>query len=225
MDSTSGQKLRDHQELWEKRHPDVMNANKKNKVWMEIGAELGLNVKIIKKTWQGLRSQFMAFMKKLNKSSGSDGKQPFFSHEIGVGFLKGCEAGDIKTISNLDSQNGDENVEIHVIDVSQLQDVEDVEHVTVPEENIASNLVSLLKALPPSRSHSKFGRKRKIDEFDSEILTMMKEEDDEFDTFGKLISSKMRRIYEVSRKLFLEYQMKAVELIHEMEVTALDYLI
>lgn len=54
---------------------------------------------------------------------------------------------------------------------------------------------------------------------------MMKEEDDEFDTFGKLISSKMRRIYEVSRKLFLEYQMKAVELIHEMEVTALDYLI
>lgn len=53
-------------------------------------------VKIIKKTWQGLRSQFMAFMKKLNKSSGSDGKQPFFSHEIGVGFLKGCEAGDIK---------------------------------------------------------------------------------------------------------------------------------
>lgn len=43
MDSTSGQKLRDHQELWEKRHPDVMNANKKNKVWMEIGAELGLN--------------------------------------------------------------------------------------------------------------------------------------------------------------------------------------
>jgi len=44
--------------------------------------------------WTNLRAQFMAFIKKLDKPSGSDGTRPYFRYETAMSFLKGSIAGD-----------------------------------------------------------------------------------------------------------------------------------
>jgi len=98
----------------------------------------------------------------------------------------------------------------------------ELSEILVGEDHLEADLIPRSKTIPLARSHTKFGRKRKNDEFEAEIIDLMKKEDDEYDLFGKMLATKMRKLSEESRRLFLNFQMKMNVLINEMELESLE---
>lgn len=50
----------------------------------------------------------------------------------------------------------------------------------------------------------------------------MKDDEDEFDAFGRMIAEKTRKLSEQSRRSFLEFQMKVNTLLNQTEIEFID---
>ncbi|OXA47198.1 hypothetical protein Fcan01_17998 [Folsomia candida] len=161
----------------------------------------------LKKHWQKLRSQFSGFLRRLKNPSGKGaGNRPFFRHEKSM-----------RTFSNVDDDvtAGDvvQTTSSEVVEIEELLDVEGRQTTT---------LVPRYQDLSTSRSHTKFGMKRKVDQFDKELLAILKTEEDEFELYAKSLAPKLRIISEKGRKLFLELQHDINNLIHNAEMKCLE---
>lgn len=65
-------------------------------------------------------------------------------------------------------------------------------------------------------------QKRRLDQFDKELLGMLKTEEDEFESFGKLVAAKVRRVAEKSRKSAIELQQFISNKLMDVELSLLD---
>ncbi|XP_035716640.1 uncharacterized protein LOC118439442 [Folsomia candida] len=203
--------VRDRPCLWNKLHPDFKNLIKKEAAWLEVGKLLGKKTKQ-KSLWGNLRSQFVSFLRRLVKPTGSGGGRAFFRHEDAMLFLKGTVEPDEENFSNLDDDEENSqmiNDEI-AIELSSMGSVSQIESTILPRN----------KEVPPGRSHAKFG-KRKLDEFDKELLGMLKNGQDEYDTYCKTLAEKFRLLRNSDRKRFLELQYSINSLVHEAEMRSL----
>ncbi|OXA53816.1 hypothetical protein Fcan01_10520 [Folsomia candida] len=171
--------------------------------------------------WNKLHPDFKNLIKKeaawlevgkLLGKEGSGGGRAFFRHEDAMLFLKGTVEPDEENFSNLDDDEENSqmiNDEI-AIELSSMGSVSQIESTIIPRN----------KEVPPGRSHAKFG-KRKLDEFDKELLGMLKNGQDEYDTYCKTLAEKFRLLGNSDRKRFLELQYSINSLVHEAEMRSL----
>jgi len=102
--------------IWDMRH-DYKNSVVRTKDWVQLAGILGEEAPSLKQTWTKLRQQYMAFLKRLAKPSGSDGRRPTFRHEREMAFLQWIVPSGEENFSNIDDEGQDE----------ESQGVEDME--------------------------------------------------------------------------------------------------
>ncbi|OXA60389.1 hypothetical protein Fcan01_05388 [Folsomia candida] len=207
--------------LFAKKDPQFKNNNLKEKKWEKIATNFEndtFTAESLKKHWQKLRSQFSGFLRRLKNPSGKGaGNRPFFRHEKSMRFLKDEIEPEETTFSNVDDDvtagDGVQTTSSEVVEIEELLDVEGRQTTTI---------VPRYQELSTSRSHTKFGMKRKVDQFDKELLAILKTEEDEFELYAKSLAPKLRIISEKGRKLFLELQHDINNLIHNAEMKCLE---
>ncbi|OXA61832.1 Transcription factor Adf-1 [Folsomia candida] len=189
--------------LYDKKDHAYKNRNTRALMWEEIGKILLKTETECQQLWTKLRSQFSGFLRKLRNPSGMEDKpRPFFRHEGSMRFIRDTVDPDESTVSNLVNEDDSSFVEmcgpgseiqIEVVDVDKLPDDFD----------------------PLSTE------KRKLDAFDKEMLDLLKSNDDEHDSFGKMLAPKLRRIAELDRKVFLNLQRKINDAVLDAEIEIL----
>ncbi|OXA55235.1 hypothetical protein Fcan01_08681 [Folsomia candida] len=219
--------VRDRPCLWNKCHPNYKLPKK------------------VKKNWEGLRSQFQAFLKRLQKPTGSGGGRAFFKHEDAMSFIRGIIHPDECKFSNIDSWDDDEEKEVVInIDASQiifLTDGLDSPAVVPRSKDIPQAIFQRPSTKVQERSENaaytrttsgthtlhlsiriKNCAVRKLDAFDTELLLgLLEKKEDEYDTFCKTLSQKLRTLGESDRKSFLEVQHSINGIVHDAEMKSL----
>lgn len=106
-----------------------------------------------------------------------------------------------------------DSVSIQLVEVDVLPD-----ELTTPSTTSQLQLVPRSQPISEHRSHSKFGKKRKVDQFEKDVLELLKTEEDEFELFVKSLAPKLRRISEKDRKAYLICQNNINRVVFESEI-------
>ncbi|OXA47113.1 uncharacterized protein LOC118437530 [Folsomia candida] len=209
--------------LYDKKDPAYKNRNTRAVMWEEIGKLLGKTEFDCQQLWTKLRSQFSGFLRKLRNPSGKEDKpRPFFRHEGTMRFIRDIVDPDESTVSNLVTEDDSSFVDMHgpgseiqieVIDVDKLP--EDFDPLSIEEETATTSV------LVPRSQPALPSKKRKLDAFDKEMLDLLKSNDDEHDSFGKMLAPKLRRIADLDRKVFLNLQRKINDAVLDAEIELL----
>ncbi|XP_035703534.1 uncharacterized protein LOC110843440 [Folsomia candida] len=137
-------------------------------------------------------------------------------------FIRDTVDPDESTVSNLVNEDDSSFVEmcgpgseiqIEVVDVDKLPD--GFNPLSTEE------LTTTTSALVPRSQPALASKKRKLDAFDKEMLDLLKSNDDEHDSFGKMLAPKLRRIAELDRKVFLNLQRKINDAVLDAEIEIL----
>ncbi|OXA50828.1 hypothetical protein Fcan01_13953 [Folsomia candida] len=137
-------------------------------------------------------------------------------------FIRDIVDPDESTVSNLVTEDDSSFVDMHgpgseiqieVIDVDKLP--EDFDPLSIEEETATTSV------LVPRSQPALPSKKRKLDAFDKEMLDLLKSNDDEHDSFGKMLAPKLRRIADLDRKVFLNLQRKINDAVLDAEIELL----
>lgn len=101
----------------------------------------------------------------------------------------------------------------------EISDVVNSEELLPPESRPIESADVTERAKPQAeeRAHVKFG-KRKLDAIDTEMVKLLQSEDDEYDSFGKVVACKLRKISDSNRREYLRLQQSIGNLIFDCEL-------
>lgn len=174
--------VKEHKVLYDKTLRAYKNNNNRNKLWVQLASELGMDAKSLTTRWRSLRDRYVKELKiaDLNHRSGAEANDADDSWEFmeHMAFLKEHVA-KRKTTSNYDGPSSSQQTDFHNL-------VE--EHLDEESEGT------------PSRTPTS-SRKRKADDVDDKMSALLEKyienaSNEKHSVFGKLVACELSKFPE-----------------------------